>query len=100
MDANGRIRENAQYLVLSSAAARPDERQGLWLYAQMVRWNQAEFSSLHMDAVSACMSPELFDAALYTMARKTVLDDGIGAFSGPAFDPTDIPAYLAAFDPK
>ncbi|MFC5068339.1 CmpA/NrtA family ABC transporter substrate-binding protein [Flaviflagellibacter deserti] len=100
MDANGRIRENAQYLVLSSAAARPDVRQGLWLYAQMVRWNQAEFSSSHMDAVNACLSPELFDAALCTMARKTVLDDGIGAFSGPAFDPTDIPAYLAALDPK
>jgi NitT/TauT family transport system ATP-binding protein len=98
VDGTGRVRENAQYLVLSSAAARPDAHQALWLYAQMVRWRQAQFSKRHIAEVKSCLSPAIFDAALSSMSQRPVLSDGIGAFCGPAFDADDVPGYLAAME--
>jgi NitT/TauT family transport system ATP-binding protein len=45
---------------------------------------------------------DLYDAALDapTAPIPAVPADGIGAFAGPAFDPDDIEAHLAAFDIK
>lgn len=96
VDKAGRIREDRNYLILSSAVARPDAGLALWLYAQMARWRQAPLSKACMNAVSACLSPAVFDAALSSMNRNQALSDGIGAFSGPSFDPGDISGYLEA----
>lgn len=96
VDPAGRTRENPRYLVMDSALARPECRQALWLYAQMARWGQAPFDEGRVAAVNACFSPATYDAALASMTQRPVLDDGIGAFAGPSFDPSDIAAYLAA----
>lgn len=96
VDPAGRVRENARYLVIDSALARPEAGQALWLYAQMVRWGQAPFDEARVAAVKACFSPATYDAALSSMTQRPVRGDGIGAYAGPPFDPADIAAYLAA----
>jgi NitT/TauT family transport system ATP-binding protein len=50
----------------------------------------------------AVCRPDLYDAALGTSDASSPAEprDGIGAFAGPAFDPDDIEAHLAAFDIK
>jgi NitT/TauT family transport system ATP-binding protein len=95
-DPAGRVRENARYLVIDTALARPEARQALWLYAQMARWGQVPLEEAHLPAVSACFSPAVYDAALASMTQRPVLGDGIGAYAGPSFDPADIASYLAA----
>lgn len=94
IDPTGTVREDRRYLVLESAAARPDVRQALWLYAQMVRWGQARLDEAARGAVESCYAPELYDVALAGMTRDGQRDDGIGAFTGPAFDPAHLAAYL------
>jgi NitT/TauT family transport system ATP-binding protein len=96
VDPAGRVRENARYLMVDSALVRPEPRQALWLYAQMARWRQAPFNEAHVAAVKTCFSPATYDAALASMTQRPVLDDDIGAYTGPVFDPADIAAYLAA----
>ncbi|MCJ8143421.1 ABC transporter substrate-binding protein [Ancylobacter sp. A5.8] len=95
IDAQGMVREDPRYLVLESAAARPDARQAFWLYAQMVRWGQASLDDAARMAVEACYATEIYDTALAGLAGAGRRDDGIGAFAGPAFDPGDLTAYLA-----
>ncbi|WP_371347811.1 CmpA/NrtA family ABC transporter substrate-binding protein [Ancylobacter sp. IITR112] len=97
IDAQGSVREYSRYMVLESAAARPDVRQALWLYAQMVRWGQARLDEAGRLAARACYDPGIHDIARDSMAEPGTCD-GIGAFSGPAFDPNDLPAYLAEID--
>lgn len=94
VDPAGRTREDAHYLVIDPAAARPDPRQALWLYAQMVRWNHAAYTPEHAATVAASFSPARHDAALLSMVRPPVAGDGIGAFAGPEFDPDALADYL------
>jgi NitT/TauT family transport system ATP-binding protein len=96
------IRRSFDSLRVSPAAAqdgagRPDPVQAAWLYAQMARWGQAAFSPEGLDAARRVFRPDLYDAALGRPAPAAAGGDGIGAFTGPAFDPEDVPAYLAAF---
>lgn len=95
IDTQGTVREDARYLVLESAAARPDIRQALWLYAQMVRWGQARLDDAGRMAVESCYAPEIHDMALAGMAGTGQRDDGIGAFAGPVFDSQNLASYLA-----
>ena len=98
VDASGRIRENARYLVIESrAAARPDPRHALWLYAQMVRWGQAPYDPAHGAAAARTYRPDIFDAALRSMTAPPAVVDGIGAFAGPPFDPDDIAGHLESW---
>jgi NitT/TauT family transport system ATP-binding protein len=97
---DGTVRVDKRYLLVGrEGAARPDPRQAAWLYAQMVRWGQAPLSPDLNAAAKAVCRPDLFDAAVdgegstYSGAPA----DGIGAFTGPAFDPDDIAAHLAAW---
>lgn len=98
VDGAGRVRGDTRYLVIDPAIARPDRDQALWLYAQMVRWRQAELADSHRAAISACFSPMPFEEALASLTRREIQGDGIGAFSGPAFTPGDIGAYLQALE--
>jgi NitT/TauT family transport system ATP-binding protein len=96
------IRRSFDSLRVSPAAAqdgagRPDPVQAAWLYAQMARWGQAAFSPEGLDAARRVFRPDLYDAALGRPAPAAAGGDGIGAFTGPAFDPENVPAYLAAF---
>ena len=96
---DGTMRESSRYLLVGrEEAARPDPVQAAWLYAQMVRWGQASISPGSLDVAQAVFRPDLYDAALGVAgnARK-VSSDAIGAFTGPAFDASDIAGHLAAF---
>ena len=100
---DGAYRNDARYLLVGRAgAARPDPAQAAWLYAQMVRWGQAPLSREMLVAAKAVWRPDLYDAALGGTVAPAADEpaDGIGAFAGPAFDPNDIEAHLAAWTIK
>jgi NitT/TauT family transport system ATP-binding protein len=64
----------------------------------MVRWGQAPLSPELLAAATDVLRPDLYEAAGGS-ARVVVGEpaDDIGAFAGPAFDPHDIAAHLAAW---
>jgi ABC-type nitrate/sulfonate/bicarbonate transport system substrate-binding protein len=100
---DGTYRDDPRYLLVGrEGAARPDPRQAAWLYAQMVRWGQAPLSADMLKIAEAVCRADLYDAALDTPDAPSPAEpaDGIGAFAGPAFDPDNIEAHLAAFDIK
>ena len=97
---DGTVRTDERYLLIGRAGvARPDPAQAAWLYAQMVHWGQAPLAPDLLAAAKAVFRPDLYDAAIGRNDAKTAgePDDGIGAFTGPAFDPNDIAAHLAAW---
>jgi NitT/TauT family transport system ATP-binding protein len=98
VDASGRVRENARYMIVESrTASRPDSRHALWLYAQMVRWGQTNYDPVQAAAAAATYRADVFDAALRSMTAPPVVQDGLGAFAGPPFDPDDIAGHLQAW---
>jgi NitT/TauT family transport system ATP-binding protein len=94
------MRQSSRYLLVGREdAARPDPVQAAWLYAQMARWGQTSLGKDALRTAMAVFRPDLYDAALGKSARPTVPPpDGFAAFAGPAFDPEDVPGYLASFD--
>jgi two-component system, oxyanion-binding sensor len=100
---DGTIRTSDRYMLVGrDGAARPDPVQAAWLYAQMVRWGQAPYSAELLAAAKAVFRPDLYDDAM-PGERETVSGvptDGIGAFTGPAFDPNNIEGHLAAWPIK
>jgi NitT/TauT family transport system ATP-binding protein len=96
---DGTMRESSRYLLVGrEGAGRPDPVQAAWLYAQMVRWGQAGISPDAIDVAKAVFRPDLYDAALGLEGNAgKASSDAIGAFAGPAFDPSDIAGHLAAF---
>jgi two-component system, oxyanion-binding sensor len=100
---DGTVRTSDRYLLVGrKGAARPDDVQAAWLYAQIVRWGQAPLSTELLAAAKAVFRPDLFDAALDDGKPDLAGEppDGIGAFAGPAFDSDDIAAHLAAWAVK
>jgi two-component system, oxyanion-binding sensor len=100
---DGRVRESDNYMLVGrNGAARPDPRQAAWLYAQMVRWGQAQFTPGLLKAAEAVLRPDIYDAALdkpdAVPAGRPA--DGIGAFAGPPFDQDDIAGHLATWKIK
>jgi NitT/TauT family transport system ATP-binding protein len=99
---DGTMRESSRYLLVGrEGAGRPDPAQAAWLYAQMVRWGQAAISPEALNTAKGVFRPDLYDAALGLAAgqgsKPADASDAVGAFAGPAFDPNDIAAHLAAF---
>jgi ABC-type nitrate/sulfonate/bicarbonate transport system substrate-binding protein len=92
-------RADPNYILIGrDGAARPDPIHAAWLYAQMVRWDQAQLSPELLASAEACFRPDLYDAALSAPAQAPRTPaDGIGAFVGPKFDADNIAGYLAAF---
>jgi NitT/TauT family transport system ATP-binding protein len=98
----GGVRTDTNYLLVGRGhAARPDPRQTAWLYAQMVRWGQAPLSSELLAEAKAVVRPDLYDAAMPGASEISVggPSDGIGAFTGPAFEAGNIEAHLAYWKP-
>jgi len=90
---DGTVRASERYLRIGRAgAARPDPVHAAWLYGQMVRWRQAEFSPERLAAAQAVFRPDLYDAILGRAAASSTDEppDHVGAFAGPPFDPTKI----------
>jgi NitT/TauT family transport system ATP-binding protein len=97
---DGTVRVDERYLLIGrQSAARPDPVQAAWLYAQMVRWGQAPLSADLLTAAKAVFRPDLYDNAMEPEPASPPGEppDGIGAFTGPAFDPDDIAGHLAAW---
>jgi ABC-type nitrate/sulfonate/bicarbonate transport system substrate-binding protein len=97
---DGAVRVSDRYLLVGrKGAGRPDPAQAAWLYAQMVRWGQAPLSADLLAAAKAVFRPDLYDATLPGEAALATGEpaDGIGAFTGPAFDPDDIESHLSAW---
>ena len=97
------MRIDDRYLLVGrDGAARPDPVQAAWLYAQMVRWGQAPLSAELLAAAKGVVRPDLYDAALPGDVGQAPREpaDGIGAFTGPAFDPDDIAGHLASWTIK
>jgi NitT/TauT family transport system ATP-binding protein len=97
---DGAVRSSDRYLMVGrKSAARPDPVQAAWLYAQMVRWGQAPLSAEYLHQAKSVVRPDLYDAALpdekLDLAGEPA--DGIGAFTGPAFNPDDIAGYLSGW---
>ena len=63
----------------------------------MVRWGQTEMRPDALRTAMGVFRPELDDAAMGRPASSSEAPGAIGAFAGPAFDPADIAAHLAAF---
>ena len=98
MSPGGDVRTSGRYLLVGRAnAARPDPVQAAWLYAQMVRWKQAEFSDKLLAEAQAVFRPDIYDAALGESVPMPAGEpaDGVGAFAGPAFDPGDVAGHIA-----
>ena len=94
---DGTLRESRNYLLVGrERATRPDPAQAAWLYAQMVRWGQADFSAEALKTAMSVFRPDLYDGALKTAAQPGA-SATIGAFDGPAFNPDDVAGYLRAF---
>jgi two-component system, oxyanion-binding sensor len=96
---DGAVRQSGRYLLVArEGAARPDPVQAAWLYAQMVRWGQAAISVEALKVAEGVFRPDLYDAALGRHGDAVRgAADSVGAFAGPAFDPADVPGYLASF---
>jgi two-component system, oxyanion-binding sensor len=96
---DGEVRDSSRYLLVGrEGAARPDPVQAAWLYAQMVRWGQAPLSEASLAVAKAVFRPDLYNAATgKTVASTANAGDGVGAFAGPAFDPSAITQHLDSF---
>jgi ABC-type nitrate/sulfonate/bicarbonate transport system substrate-binding protein len=97
---DGRVRTSDRYLLVGRAnAARPDPVQAAWLYAQMVRWKQTELSETLLTQAEAVFRPDIYDRALGAPLPMPASEpaDGIGAFAGPRFDPTDVAGHIATW---
>ena len=100
ISADGTRRTAAHYFKIGDArGARPSPRQAAWIYAQMVRWGQAPLSPELLMAARSVYRPDLYDAAIGECAAGSSESpsDGIGAFTGPSFNPVDISQYLSAW---
>ena len=98
---DGTMRQSGRYLLVGREdAGRPDPVQAAWLYAQMARWGQTQLGKDALRTAMAVFRPDLYDAALgkATMPAAPKTPTSFAAFAGPAFDPEDIPGYLASFD--
>lgn len=94
---DGTLRESSRYLLVGREGAdRPEPVQAAWLYSQMVRWGQTANSREALATAMAVFRPDLYDAALGKPA-PAVAPHPFTAFTGPAFDTTDIEGYLGAF---
>jgi two-component system, oxyanion-binding sensor len=95
---DGAMRESSRYLLVGREdAARPDPMQAAWLYAQMIRWGQAQLSPEALKVAEAVFRPDLYDAALGRAgAARGGASAAVGAFAGPEFDAGNLAGYLAA----
>jgi len=97
---DGAVRSSDRYLLVGRArAARPDPVQAAWLYAQMVRWGHALMSPDLLAQSKAVFRPDLYDSILGDAEPMPSGEpaDGVGAFTGPAFDANDVAAHLGVW---
>ena len=96
---DGAIRESGRYLLVGrEGAGRPDPVQAAWLYGQMVRWGQTSFNQQALSTAMKVFRSDLYDAAIGAPSDAAHgIPDGLGAFSGPAFEWDQVENYLNSF---
>ena len=94
----GADRADPDYILIGrEGSARPEPTHAAWLYAQMVRWQQAPLSPELLAAAEACFRPDLYDMCLGASAKlSSTHSDTIHAFAGPSFEANNIAGYVAA----
>ncbi|MBD8894240.1 CmpA/NrtA family ABC transporter substrate-binding protein [Roseibium litorale] len=77
----------------------PREEHGLWFYAQMVRWGQAQFSESDLGLVRQTFSPALFLKALGSdgALAKGGRDAGSALFDGQIFSEQTLADHIAGY---
>lgn len=104
LDAKGTKRVVKDYFLFHEQSAnRPQTRQALWIYSQMVRWGQTGMSAEAAKAAASAFRPDIYRQALGLTPTPEDLSP-VGASSedafmdGHIFDPSDIGGYVEAFD--
>ncbi|HEY0340722.1 MAG TPA: CmpA/NrtA family ABC transporter substrate-binding protein, partial [Steroidobacteraceae bacterium] len=84
------------FVPASHHANFPWVSHALWLYTQMVRWRQVEFSPGHLAAVRATFRPDLYRSALAGLDPDIPATDlkSERFFDGRGFDPEDLRGWL------
>lgn len=105
LDAKGNLRVIPDYFLFHKEHANyPRPSQALWIYSQMIRWGQAEYSEAGTKAAASAFRPDLYRAALGNAGLPTDADirtEGAAPedrfMDGHVFDPTGIPGYVEGF---
>lgn len=104
LDARGTKRVVPDYFLFHRGAAnhpRPD--QASWIYSQMIRWGQTEFSPEGLGRARSAFRPDLYrvalgrDAAIPDEASEKGSRGYEGFMDGEPFDPGKIEAYVERF---
>ncbi|WP_205412820.1 CmpA/NrtA family ABC transporter substrate-binding protein [Neorhizobium tomejilense] len=103
LDAKGNRRVIADYFTFHRGFANyPRPSHALWLYSQMIRWGQIEFSEQGLRAAAAAYRPDLYRTALGI--GPTEPDVGIEGdrsgdrfMDGHVFDPSNMMDYVRDF---
>lgn len=103
LDAAGNRRVIENYFRFHQGHANyPDPTQALWIYSQMIRWGQARHGAGDIARAASAYRPDLYELALGSAAvpapEEVAAERTADNFmDGHAFDPSAIPAYVAAF---
>lgn len=103
LDDKGNRRVIEDYFTFHRGFANyPRPGQALWIYSQMIRWGQVQFSDERLGAVASAYRPDLYRAALGTGPEDADIgtagdQNGDRFMDGHVFDPSDIPAYIERF---
>ena len=102
LDARGTKRIIPDYFLFHRGAANyPRPNQALWIYSQMMRWGQAEYSEENRARAESAYRPDLYCNALGTEASTPDTTEEAEMLSmfmdGKTFDPANMDGYVAHF---
>ncbi|MGY4750318.1 CmpA/NrtA family ABC transporter substrate-binding protein [Pannonibacter sp. Q-1] len=101
LDAHGRTRRIDSYFRFHGQSSNvPSRTLALWIYSQMIRWGQAEFSQTLAEKAAGSCRPDLYRMALGAEADADLEDAALAAaafMDGAHFDPQDIMAHVEGF---
>lgn len=104
LDAHGTKRVIPDYFLFHRGAANyPRPNQALWIYSQMMRWGQVEFSDENTARARDAFRPDLYSLALGANASVPQaqpsggLDEHHAFMDGQVFDPGDLKGYVERF---
>jgi ABC-type nitrate/sulfonate/bicarbonate transport system substrate-binding protein len=106
LDATGSRRVIDNYFQFHSGFANyPRPSQALWIYSQMIRWGQIDFTAAGAERAASAFRPDLYRLALGSAASPADSDIRIEGheendrfMDGHVFDPRDLQAYAARFE--
>jgi NitT/TauT family transport system ATP-binding protein len=91
------------FLFHRGAANHPRPDQATWIYSQMIRWGQTDFSVEGLARARTAFRPDIYrtalgaDAALPDEASERGAAGYVGFMDGKFFDPEEVPDYVRGF---